>query len=560
MYDLVIRGGLIVDGSGGEPFAGDVAVQGGRVSAVGRIGERGREEVDAGGLALAPGFIDLHTHYDAQLTWDPYATCSIWHGVTTVVIGNCGFGIAPCRPEHRDVIMRTLERVEGMSIGAMRQGIRWGFETFPEYLDFLEETRPGVNVAALLGHSAVRLYVMGEESMEREATAAEIAEMLRITREAMQCGAAGLGSTTTEAHNGADGRPVPSRLAAWSEFQDLTRAMGESGRGIFEITIGSKTSLEDLKGLYRESGRPVCWAAFFDRPDKPEETDERLAITEAFQREGVEVRPQVACRPLIMEFTLASPYPFESIPAWKRLLSRPAAEYPAIYADPEFRVALKDDLAHMRTAAFRGDWAEVRVLEPARPEHRAWAGKSIAEIAREQNKEEIDAFLDLALAEDLETEFVAGLMNTNEEQVAKLITHPDTVIALSDAGAHQSLLCDAGYSTTLLGKWVRERQALTLAEAVRKLTAVPAELYRIPGRGYLKEGYAADIVMFDPATVQAEHPERVYDLPAGEPRFISRAQGVERVWVNGATVLDGGRVVEAEAPQRTGEVIREFRG
>ena len=202
--------------------------------------------------------------------------------------------------------------------------------------------------------------------------------------------------------------------------------------------------------------------------------------------------------------------------------------------------------------------ARIPLVEPARPEHRAWAGKSIAEIAREQNKEEIDAFLDLAVAEDLETVFVAGLMNTNEEQVAKLITHPDTVIALSDAGAHQAFLCDAGYSTTLLGKWVRERQALSLAAAVRKLTAVPAELYRIPGRGYLKEGYAADIVMFDPATVQAEHPERVYDLPAGEPRFISRAQGVERVWVNGSTVLDGGRVVEAEAPQRTGEVIREF--
>jgi N-acyl-D-aspartate/D-glutamate deacylase len=558
MYDVVIRGGTIVDGSGAPRAAGDLAIQDGRIAALGRVKEKGHDEIDARGLAVAPGFVDVHTHYDAQLTWDPYATCSIWHGVTTVVIGNCGFGIAPCRPEHRDLIMRTLERVEGMSIKAMRAGIDWGFETFPEYLDHLERLRPGVNVAALLGHSAIRLYVMGEESMAREASEGELEAMLRITREAMTAGAIGLGSTTTEAHNGADGRPVPSRLASWPEFQALTRAMGESGKGLFEITIGGRPSLNELRALHQACRRPVVWAAFFDRPDKPEETAERLAETEAFARDGVEVRPQVACRPLIMDFTLANPYPFEGIPAWKRVLGRPVSEYARVYADPEFRAALKDDLAHRRTAAFRGDWEQVRVLKAARPEHRAWEGQSIPDLARARGWDPIDTFLDLALAENLETEFLAGLMNTDEERVARLISHPETVLALSDAGAHQSLLCDAGYSSTLLGKWVRERGTFTLEEAVRRLTSWPAQVYRIPERGLLRPGYWADVVLFDPETIQARDPERAYDLPAGEMRFVSRAKGIVRVLVNGKTVLEEGRVIEAEAEERSGRVLREF--
>ena len=559
MHDLVIRGGTVVDGSGAPGFTGDVAVHDGTIVEVGRVAGRGREEIDAEGLAVAPGFIDVHTHYDAQLTWEPYATCSIWHGVTTVVIGNCGFGIAPCRPEHRDLIMRILERVEGMSLRAMRAGIDWEFESFPEYLDFLERSRPAVNVVTLAGHSPIRLYVMGEESMEREATPDEVAEMVRLTREAMAAGAVGLGSTTTPAHNGADGRPVPSRLAAWSEFQALTRAMGEGGRGLFQITRGGHTTLEHLKGIEQESGRPVVWAAFFDRPDCPEDTPKILAQTEALRKEGVEVRPQVACRPLIMDFTLRNPYPFEGIPAWKPLLARPHSEYAPVYADEAFRRALKDDLAAGRTAAFRGDWDQVRVLKAGRTENRGLEGLSISEIAQAQGKHPVDAFFDLSLAEDLETEYLAGLMNTNEAAVATLITHPDTVIALSDAGAHLSLLCDSGFSSTLLGHWVREKGTLTLEDAVRRLTSELADLYRIPHRGRLKPGHFADVVIFDPATINAvDPPKRVYDLPEGEPRFVSHALGVHHAFVNGAHVLRDGIVVEAPPEARRGKVIREY--
>src|SRR5207302_1810162 len=403
---------------------------------------------------VCPGFIDLHTHYDAQYTWDPYATSSIWHGVTTTVIGNCGFAIAPCRPQDREVTLRTLVKVEGMSLKAMQAGITWEFETFPAYLDALERYNPSLNVAALLGHSAVRQWVMGRAAQRRGATGDEVAQMADVVREAMAAGAIGLGSSTAEAHVGDGGLPVPSRLADLDELKALTRAMGAGGRGLLEITVGSTTTLDDLRDIHRESGRPVVWAAFFHRDDRPEETTERLARTEAFHREGVDVRPQVSCRPLTMDFTMWNPYPFEAV----------------------------------------GD----------------------------------------------------------------LITHPRTLVSLSDAGAHLSLLCDAGYSTTLLGKWVRQKQRLSLEAAVRRLTWDPARAYRIPERGLLAPGYWADLVAFDPDTVDALPAEWVHDLPAGEPRFVSRARGIAWSLVNGVPVLEHGEIVERQAGARPGRILRAF--
>lgn len=558
MLDLVIRKGTVIDGSGAPRVVGDVAIAAGRIAAVGRVGDRGRREIDAGGLVVCPGFIDLHTHYDAQYTWDPYATSSIWHGVTTTVIGNCGFAIAPCRPHDRDVTMRTLMKVEGMSLTAMRAGITWGFETFPDYLDHLERCNPSLNVAALLGHSAVRQWVMGPGAQQRAATDDEVAQMARLVREAMAAGAIGFGSSTAEAHVGDGGLPVPSRLADLAELKALTRAMGESGRGLFEITVGSKTTMEDLRDIYCESGRPVVWAAFFHRDDRPEYTTQRLAYTEALQREGIEVRPQVSCRPLTMDFTLRNPYPFEGMPAWKRVSARPESEWAQVYADPDFRAALKADLAAHRFVVFRGRWDLVQVLRVGKPAHRAHVGKTVAQIADETGKDAVDAWLDLALADDLETEFLAGLMNSDDAVVGELITHPATLVSLSDAGAHLSLLCDAGYSTTLLGKWVREKRRLSLEDAVRRLTSDPARAYRITERGLLEPGYQADVVVFDPDRVEAQPAEWVHDLPAGEPRFISRARGIEWSLVNGVPVLERGQIVERPAGARPGRVLRTF--
>jgi N-acyl-D-aspartate/D-glutamate deacylase len=558
MIDLVIRGGTVIDGSGAPRRVADVAVLAGRISAVGAVGGRGGREVDASGLCVCPGFIDLHTHYDAQYTWDPYATSSIWHGVTTTVIGNCGFAIAPCRPQDREVTLRTLVKVEGMSLKAMQAGITWEFETFPAYLDALERRNPSLNVAALLGHSAVRQWVMGRAAQQRGATGDEVAQMAGLVREAMAAGAIGLGSSTAEAHVGDGGLPVPSRLADLDELKALTRAMGAGGRGLLEITVGATTTLDDLRDIHRESGRPVVWAAFFHRDDRPEETTERLARTEAFHREGVDVRPQVSCRPLTMDFTMRNPYPFEGMAAWRRVSARPESERATVYADPSFRDELRAELAARRFAVFRGRWDLVQVLKVGRPEHRAWLGKSIARVAEETGKDVVDAWLDLALADDLETEFLAGLMNADDEAVGDLITHPRTLVSLSDAGAHLSLLCDAGYSTTLLGKWVRQKQRLSLEAAVRRLTWDPARAYRIPERGLLAPGYWADLVAFDPDTVDALPAEWVHDLPAGEPRFVSRARGIAWSLVNGVPVLEHGEIVERPAGARPGRVLRAF--
>jgi N-acyl-D-aspartate/D-glutamate deacylase len=558
MLDLVIRGGLVVDGTGTPGRRADVGIAGGRIAVVGDVSERGAREIDAGGLVVAPGFIDVHTHYDAQYTWDPYATSSIWHGVTTTVIGNCGFAIAPCRPADRDLIMRTLVKVEGMSLAAMRAGITWGFQTFPEYLDHLERCNPSLNVAALLGHSTIRQWVMGADSQHRVATAEEIEAMSALVRDAMAAGAIGLGSSTAEAHVGENGLPVASRLADKAEFLALTSAMGASGRGVFQATIGPKTSMEDLREIWRTSGRPVIWAAFFQRDDRPEYVPERLAITEAFHRDGAEVTPQVSCRPLTMDFTMRNPYPFEGMPAWQRVMKEPESRWLAVYGDPAFRAALKDDLDARRFAVFRGRWDLVQVLRVTRPEHKALEGLSVADLATQTAKHPVDAWLDLVTADGLSVEFLAGLLNTDDAVVGDLIAHPLTLITLSDAGAHLSLMCDAGYSSTLLGRWVRDRRRLSLEAAVKRLSADPARAYRIPERGELKAGYRADVVVFDPSTVDAMPTEWVHDLPAGEPRFISRARGIEWSLVNGQPVLERGAVVERPAGARPGEILRAF--
>jgi N-acyl-D-aspartate/D-glutamate deacylase len=445
-----------------------------------------------------------------------------------------------------------------MSLTAMHAGITWGFETFPQYLDHLERCNPSLNVAALLGHSSVRRWVMGEDCQHRAATDEELAAMSRLVREAMAAGAIGFASSTADAHVGDGGLPVPSRLAEPGELTALTRAMGERGHGIFEITVGARTSMEDLRDIHRASGRPVVWAALFHREDRPEYTTERLARTDAFHREGVDVRPQVSCRPLTMDFTMDNPYPFEGMQAWRRVSARPSSERPRVYADPGFRSELRTELAARRYAVFRGRWDLVQVLKVGTPELEPHVGKSVAQVAGETGKDPVDAWLDLVLADDLKTEFLAGLMNSDDAAVGQLITHPLTLVSLSDAGAHLSLLCDAGYSTTLLGRWVREKQRLSLEEAVRRLTSDPARAYRIPERGVLAPGSWADVVIFDPDAVDAERPVWVNDLPAGEGRFISRARGIVMSLVNGVPVLERGQIVERSPGARPGQVLRTF--
>jgi N-acyl-D-aspartate/D-glutamate deacylase len=563
MHDFVIENALIADGLGGAPYAGSLAIAGGRIAGLCRgpahdLGAA-RQRIDAEGLVLAPGIIDGHTHYDAQITWEPMAAPSPAHGVTTIVIGNCGFTIAPCRAADRDLTMRNLTHVEGMSLDALRAGIRWDFESFPEYLAMLERRGVGPNVAAFVGHSSLRTYVLGADASSRVASDGEIAEMRRLVREAMAAGAVGFATSTNEPHNGENGVPMPSRLADDRELRGLVTAMGESGRGLFMLTKGTTTSIPYLETLAADSGRPVLIAALQHNPLAPDGVFAALREIAAARSRGRRLVGQVSCTPLSMEFTLESPYLFESFAAWKPAMAAQGEALRRIYGDPAFREAVKAQMAAERGRhLFNSEWDKVEVVEVADPGRRALEGRTIDLLAAAAGAHPLDWLLDLALAEDLQTLFTAMLLNADEGAVGRLVADPETHVALSDAGAHLTFLCDAGFGLHLLGHWVREAGAIGLGEAVRKLTSQPAALFGIEGRGRLAAGCAADLMLFDPATVGRSEKRRVRDLPTGAARLTTAPVGLHGVWVNGVRIADAaGPLPVAELP---GRVLRDFAG
>lgn len=559
MSSLLFRGATIVDGTGGEPFVADLSVIDGRIGVIGADLPRGDadEVIDADGLALMPGIVDSHTHFDAQLTWDPAATPSPALGVTTAVIGNCGFTIAPCRAADRERTMRNLTQVEGMSLDVLRQGIDWGFETFPQYLDQLRRRGSVPNVAAYVGHSSLRTYVMGEAAARRAATVDEVNAMAALVREAMAAGAVGVASSTSPAHNGEGGLPMPSRLADDAEFTALVRAMGEHGRGVFMLTKGGHTPLPFLESLAAASGRPVMIAALLHNGTNPDAVFRDLDAIAAANARGRRLIGQVSCCPLTMDFTLASPYPVEGLQSWKPALGLAGDALKAVLAHSGFRAAVRAELAQPATfRLFNGEWDKVQVVEVARPEHAALEQRTLAEIAAAQGRDPLDAMLDLALAEDLHTVFTAQLLNSDEMAVARLLTHPHSLVSLSDAGAHLTFFNDAGFGLHLLGHWVRERGVMTLADAARRLTAQPAGVFGIADRGRLTPGLAADLLLFDPATVGRGPKRRVFDLPGGAPRLTTDAVGVHGVWVNGMRVADAAGL-RPDAP-RAGRLLTTF--
>ncbi|HYS92968.1 MAG TPA: amidohydrolase family protein, partial [Candidatus Acidoferrales bacterium] len=518
MHDLIIDNARLIDGLGAPAREGGVAVAGGRIAAVGKELGAAKQRVDAQGFVLAPGIVDIHTHYDAQLTWDPFATPSTALGVTTVVIGNCGFTIAPCRPQHRDVIMRNLTHVEGMSLEAMRAGISWDFESYPEYLGSIERRGVVPNVASFVGHSSVRTYVLGEDASRRPATEAEIAEMRRIVLEAVKAGAIGFATSTLEQHNGEGGIPMPSRLADEKEMLALTGALGEAGRGIFMLTKGMTSTIPWLEKIAGANGRPVMIAAMFVDPGDPRRVFKELGEIEQARSRGRELWAQVGCFPLGMEFTLRHPYPLEALMAWRPALEAASeARYRQILADPGFRRALIHEMGQpgVPNRISNENWDYLTVMEVKKPALRHLEGKIIGQLAREQMREPWDVFLDLGLADDLDTMFDCRLFNTDEKKVSELLRHPCAAVALSDAGAHLSFLCDAGFGLHLFGHWARERGDMTLEQAVRAVTSTVADAYRIPHRGRIAAGAWADLMLFDPATVGRGEKRRVNDLPTG---------------------------------------------
>jgi N-acyl-D-amino-acid deacylase len=556
MHELIIENATVYDGSGAAPQRVNVAVDGGRITAVGQTGSETRERIDARGQALMPGIIDTHTHYDAQITWDPFANPSPTLGVTTVVMGNCGFTIAPCRPADRDLIMRNLTHVEGMALEALREGIDWGFESFPQYLDMLETKGVGPNVACFVGHSGVRSFVMRGDAPKRAATAQEVTQMRGIVAEAMDAGACGFSTTRSGQHNGEAGIPMPSRLADPHEMTTLSAVLREAGKGLLMMTKGADTPMPMIEELCAAADRPYLVAALLHSNLTPEATFDDLAHIGQAQRRGRRMYGAVSPCPLNFEFTLHEPYVFEGLRAWQPLMSMDEKDFAAALADPALRASLKSELTERSRRMFTGEWEKAFVAQVADPSHAAMEGKSIGALARVANQHPVDFILDLALSEDLDTMFTATLLNSDEEAVGRMMRDENAIVSLSDAGAHLTFLCDAGFGLHVLGHWARDRKVMPIEEAVRKLTSEPARLFGIKDRGRIAPGNHADLLLFDPATVGRGPSRRVFDLPAGASRLTTPATGVQGVWVNGRRLVDAQGLC-ANAP-KAGKVLRDF--
>jgi N-acyl-D-amino-acid deacylase len=498
--------------------------------------------------------IDVHTHYDAQLTWDPTASPSPALGVTTVVIGNCGFGIAPASPDVRQTITRNLSVVEAMSLQSLNAGIDWSFETFGEYMDLLRRKGVCPNVAAYASHSAIRSCVMKDEGSEREASADELAQMVDIFRDCMKAGAFGLGSSTFNNHYGWNGVPVPSRLASDDEFRAFARVIAEFGHGSMMATCGDKTNIDFLEELASISGRPVVYAPLLHYSNQPQRAFDITAQCTAARGRGHAVYAQASCQPLSMDFKLNAAYPMLTIDGWPK--SEDKAVVAPVFADRSFRDRVRKDLQTSNgSRIFNGHWDRVEVTTIAQSKHAQFEGRTIADIAVEQNKDPVDAFLDLGLSEEMETTFTAKLLNVEEDRVAELLRNEGNMVSLSDAGAHHTFFCDAGFGMHFLGHWVRERQLFTLPDAIAKLTSNLADIYGIPDRGTLSVGAWADMILFDPATIGISKTERLHDLPGGGERLVRRAPGLKGTWVNGVQVFDGDAYTSAAPP---GQVLTHF--
>ncbi len=554
-YDLLIKNGTVVDGTGSKPKRADVAIANGKIAEIGNVTEGAKKTIDASDLIVAPGFVDPHTHYDAQICWDPYITSSSWHGVTTVIMGNCGVGIAPCKPASREIAAWDLVNVEAIPFDVLGKGVTWDWETFPQYLDAAQKRGCGINLGFMAALTPFRHYVMGEESMQRAANAEETAKIKALIKEAVAAGAMGFSTTAIPQHIGYKGRPIACRNASRDEFKAYANALKELGRGCMELALtksvgeiaDEECDLLDL--LLTESGRPATWLAVLNRDDMPEAALATLRKAEPLIRRGG--IPQVSCRPLLIQINLRAPFILANLECWNPVFNQPVETQKAIYRDTKFRDAFREALK--RPAVFNGKWERLEVKEVAHPALQRLVGKTVAEIAHDRGCDGVDAFLDVALEDDLGVEYTMELFNADEARIPELITDSRTMIGLSDGGAHVDMLCDAGYCTYLLGRWVREKQALTLEQAIKRITSEPADFFGIKNRGRLLPGMAADVAIFDFDTVgSSKRGEMRNDLPGSGRRLIMPARGVEHVIVNGQELYHEGKLSDA----MPGQVLR----
>jgi N-acyl-D-amino-acid deacylase len=540
-YDLIIRNGTIVDGTGAPRRQADIAIVQGRIAEIGKVTGGAHRTLNASDLMVAPGFIDPHTHYDAQICWDPLISCSSWHGITTVMMGNCGVGIAPCKPSVREVATWDLVNVEAIPFDVLNQGISWEWQSFPEYMDAAAERPKAINLAFLAPLTPFRHFVIGEESMERAATDDETVRIKSLLKEAVAAGAFGFSTTNIMQHIGYRGRPLACRLASDSELKAYCNALRELGKGAIEIALTRTPSVmsEDeyalLDLLLTESARPVTWLALMKRYDMPDAYHQTIRRAEPLIKRGA--LPQISNLRLVNELDLRSPFMLASFPSWIPAFNQPPEVQKKLYADADFRAAFRNDLRTPRV--FHGIWSLLWVKEASEPALKELEGRTVADIAIERGKDGLDTFLDLSLEDDLQLIYTMARFDVPED----LLADPRTMIGLSDGGAHVDMLCDAGYCTELIGSAVREKQLMSLELAVKRLTSEPADFFGIRNRGRLAPGYAADIAIFDFNTVgsSAEHPEVRRDLPGGGRRLVVPAHGVNYTIVNGEVLYENQR-------------------
>jgi N-acyl-D-amino-acid deacylase len=548
-YDLLIKNGLIVDGSGMPAFRGDVGVKNGKIAEIGKLSGAAKKTIDADGRAVSPGFIDNHCHYDAQVTWDPLCTFSPEHGATSVIFGNCSLSLAPVRKGTEERLAEFLSYVEAIPMSVLRT-VNFDWETIPQYMDHLDK-RLGINVGNLIGHTAVRHYVMREDCQKAGATDDQIKQMQAVVRQGMEAGALGLSVSREKGHFDPQGVPIPALWADEKEIFALADVLREMGTGTIQCGGGQYVELKDgmMRRLGAETGRMVVYNSLSQTMRRPDEWKVHMARAEETAAMGIRAYPMCSPNRVTQDFTMKNTQVFRGLPNWHPILLKSDEEKLRLYADREIRAKLHEEAVVNKPDTAVGIsktwWNYIWVNQPVLEKNKWMQFKNIGDIAKQQGKGVIDALLDLAIEEKLETRFLQAENNIDDEALKKILTHPNTVIGLGDGGAHVQFHGGYGYLTKLLGEWVREKQVMTLEQAVRRLTFDSATAFGLYDRGLLRPGMAADITMFDPATVKCGQETVVHDFPGGAWRIKESAEGIFGTIVNGQVLYEEGKYTGA---------------